>query len=86
MTDDPTTRGAEGPLRRSSSDRMLAGVAGGLAQYFDVDPTLVRLGIVALTLFGGAGVPLYAAAWLLLPEEGSGESIAQQALRNRRSA
>jgi len=50
---------------------MLAGVAAGVADYFEVDATLVRIGFVALTLLGGAGVPLYVAAWLLIPEEGS---------------
>lgn len=65
---------------------MLAGVAGGLAQYFDLDPVLVRLGLVGLTLVGGAGVPLYAAAWLLLPEECSDESIVQQFAHRHRVA
>ena len=59
---------------------MLAGVAAGLAEYFDVDVTLVRIGLVALTLLGGAGVPLYVAAWLLIPEEGSEVAIAGEIL------
>ena len=47
---------------------MLAGVAVGLADYFDIDPTLVRVGFVALSLLGGLAVPLYLAGWLLIPE------------------
>jgi phage shock protein C len=63
-------------LRRSYQDRMLAGVAAGLARYFDVDVTLVRIAFVVLTVVGGAGVPLYLAGLLLIPEEGSDQSIA----------
>jgi phage shock protein PspC (stress-responsive transcriptional regulator) len=63
-------------LRRSYDDRMLAGVAGGLARYFGVDSTIVRIAFVVLTLFGGAGIPLYLAGLLLIPEEGSDQSIA----------
>jgi phage shock protein C len=55
---------------------MLAGVALGLARQLGVDVTLVRLVIVAACLFGGLGVPLYLAAWLLIPDEGTGISIA----------
>jgi phage shock protein PspC (stress-responsive transcriptional regulator) len=63
-------------LRRSYTDRMLAGVAGGLARYFGVDATIVRIAFVVLTIFGGAGIPLYLAGLLLIPEEGSDQSIA----------
>ncbi len=57
---------------------MIAGVADGLAYYFDVDPTVVRVAFVALALFGGLAVPLYLAGWLLIPEEGSDTSIAEE--------
>jgi phage shock protein PspC (stress-responsive transcriptional regulator) len=76
---DPTESGL---LRRSRDGAMLAGVAVGLADYFDVDVTLVRIGLVALTLLGGAGVPLYVAAWLLIPEEGSEVAIAGEILNH----
>ena len=56
-------------LRRSTTDRHIAGVAGGLARHLDVDPLLVRIGFVVATLFGGAGVILYGALWLLVPED-----------------
>ena len=63
-------------LRRSYTDRMLGGVAGGLARYFNVDPMIVRIAFVVLTVVGGAGIPLYLAGLLLIPEEGSDQSIA----------
>jgi len=63
-------------LRRSRDDKMLAGVAGGIARYLNVNVTLVRLMIAALTVFTGAGAPLYLAAWLLIPEDGEDQSIA----------
>lgn len=54
-------------LYRSTKDKMLGGVCGGIAEYFDVDPALVRLLWVLLTLAGGAGVLLYIIAWLIVP-------------------
>jgi phage shock protein PspC (stress-responsive transcriptional regulator) len=72
-------------LHRSGQDRMLAGVAGGLADYFDVDPTLVRIGFVALAFLGGLAVPLYLAGWLLIPEEGNGHSVAEELLERERT-
>jgi phage shock protein C len=56
-------------LTRSTSDRMLAGVAGGLANYLGLDPTILRIAFVVLTVFGGSGVILYIVFWLLMPEE-----------------
>jgi phage shock protein PspC (stress-responsive transcriptional regulator) len=63
-------------LRRPFEGRVLTGVAEGLARYFGVDTTLVRIGFVVLTVIGGAGVPLYLAGLLLIPDEGSDQSIA----------
>ena len=71
-------------LQRSRSDRMLAGVSGGLARYFEIHPAIFRVGFVVLTLLGGAGVLIYAAAALVMPDEGKQDSIATAALRNRR--
>jgi phage shock protein C len=65
-----------GQLRRSGDEKMLAGVAGGIARYLGADVTLVRVVIAALALFTGAGAALYIAAWLLIPQDGDGESIA----------
>ncbi len=57
-------------LTRSADDRMLAGVAGGLAAYLEIDPVLVRLIFVLIALFGGGitGVAIYVVLWIVLPE------------------
>ncbi|MCY4725252.1 PspC domain-containing protein [Nocardioides sp. STR2] len=60
-----------GRLRRSVTDRHVAGVAGGIARHFDVDPIIVRVALVVSVFFGGAGLLLYVAAWILVPEEGT---------------
>jgi phage shock protein PspC (stress-responsive transcriptional regulator) len=58
-------------LRRSRTDKMVAGVCGGVAKLLGVDAALVRILLVAATLFGfGAGAILYLACWILMPEEG----------------
>jgi phage shock protein PspC (stress-responsive transcriptional regulator) len=57
-------------LRRSRSDRMVAGVCGGVAKYFRVDVALVRVLLVAATVLGfGTGAVLYLICWLIVPEE-----------------
>ncbi len=71
-------------LQRSRSDRKVAGVSGGLAQYFEIHPAIFRVGFVVLTLLGGAGILIYAAAALVMPDEGKDDSIATAALRDRR--
>jgi len=71
-------------LERSRSDRMVAGVSGGLARYFEIHPAVFRVGFVVLTLLGGAGLLIYAAAWLVIPDEGNEDSVATAALRERR--
>jgi phage shock protein PspC (stress-responsive transcriptional regulator) len=60
-----------GRIRRSRTDRKIAGVAGGLGRHLDIDPIIVRVAFVVLTFFGGVGLLLYVALWLLLPEDGS---------------
>jgi phage shock protein C len=72
---DNTT--ARRSLRRPK-DRMIAGVAAGLAEFFDIDVTIVRIVIAVLTVFGGSGIALYIAGWLLMPTEGSDRSIANK--------
>ncbi|MGH3443115.1 MAG: PspC domain-containing protein [Nitriliruptorales bacterium] len=56
-------------LTRSETDKMIAGVAGGLAQYFNIDPTLVRVAFVLLAVFGGSGLIVYLVMWLIVPAE-----------------
>ena len=80
----PEQPGATAPheqhLHRRTEGRMLAGVAAGLADYFDIDPTLVRIAFVVLTFMGGLAVPAYAAGWLLIPDEESDLSVAEEFL------
>ena len=59
----------EKKLRRSKSDRKLAGVCAGVAAYFNLDPTVIRVVYVLLTLAGTAGLWIYLLMWLLIPEE-----------------
>ena len=85
MTPDPATAAPSRPLRRCPHARLAGGVAAGLADYLQVDVTAVRVAFVLLALFGGIGFPAYLAAVLLVPEEGSDTSIAEELLgRGRR--
>jgi phage shock protein C len=61
---DPTRK-----LYRSKANRKLAGVCGGLAQYFNVDATLIRVLFVLLAVLGGSGLVLYLAMWIIVPNE-----------------
>ena len=73
-------------LHRSRSQRMIAGVAGGLGERFDVDATVVRLIFVGLAIVGGAGVVLYVAMWILLPDAETPDAVASpRTPRARRS-
>ena len=56
-------------LYRTVQGRVVGGVAGGLADYFGMDPTIVRLIFVLLVIFGGSGVLLYIILWIILPEK-----------------
>ncbi|GGT37775.1 PspC domain-containing protein [Nonomuraea spiralis] len=64
-------------LRRTNKGRMIAGVCSGIGEYVGIDPNLIRVGLAIATLFGGAGVGLYAIGWLLLPDEERDTSIVQ---------
>jgi len=56
-------------LYRSKTDRKLAGVCGGLAQYFNMDATLIRVLFLVLAVLGGSGLVLYLAMWIIVPNE-----------------
>jgi phage shock protein PspC (stress-responsive transcriptional regulator) len=71
-------------LERSRSEKILAGVCGGLGRYFDIAPAVFRLGFVVLTVIGGAGILVYLAAVLVMPKEGEESSIAEDILKKRR--
>ena len=59
-------------LMRTQDDRMLGGVCGGLARYFDIDPVLVRLAFVLFTLAGGAGPLAYLMMLIVMPLDTGG--------------
>lgn len=68
-------------LRRRTDDRVIGGVASGIGDFLNVDPLLIRIGFVGLMVFGGLGLLLYVGGWLLVPEDSSDESIAEELLR-----
>ena len=72
-------------LHRPVQDRVVAGVAAGLARYLGVDVMTVRIAFVVLAVFSGAGIPLYLAGLLLIPDEGSDQSIAGSLLESLQS-
>ena len=78
-------RGHRPVMYRPNHDRMLAGVASGIARYLRVDVLLVRIVLVTLIFVGGIGVPLYVACWLLIPEEGASQSIASDLVHGLRA-
>jgi phage shock protein PspC (stress-responsive transcriptional regulator) len=56
-------------LYRSVTDKMLGGVCGGLAEYFDIDPVIVRLIFVLAVIFGGSGILAYIILWIIIPQK-----------------
>ena len=80
QTDTPAGPVGRPPLRRAVNGRLLAGVCAGIADYLGVDVTIVRVAFAVFTFLGGAGIPAYLACLLLIPEEGSDQSIASSLL------
>jgi phage shock protein C len=62
-------------LRRSRTDRVIAGVCGGLGRYLGIDPVMLRIAFVILLVTGGAGFLLYLIAWVAIPEQAEGEDL-----------
>lgn len=73
-------------IRRSTTDKKLAGVCGGVARHWNVDPLLVRVGWVLLALSGGVGIVLYIAAWLLVPADGAATSAMDDLTKGQTSS
>jgi phage shock protein PspC (stress-responsive transcriptional regulator) len=69
---------ADKKLERPRKGRLVAGVAEGIAEYFEVDATLVRLAFAVAACIGGIGILMYLAGWLLIPEEGETGSILEK--------
>src|SRR5580693_9200524 len=79
-TETPARPVSRPPLRRAYDGRMLAGVCAGLADYLAIDVTIVRVAFAVFTFLGGAAIPAYLACLLLIPEEGSDQSLASSLL------
>jgi phage shock protein C len=74
-------------LIRRRKGRMVAGICAGIAEYFGLDVTLVRVIVVAIAIVtGGAGVLAYLAAWAIIPEEGQTTSIAENLIGQKQDA
>lgn len=56
-------------LYKTSYNKMVAGVCNGISEYFEVDPTIIRLVFVGLAFFGFTGIAIYIAAWIIMPEK-----------------
>lgn len=84
-TVEPQNQTKPESLCRPFQDRMLAGVAAGIARYLGIDVTVVRIIFAVLAVVGGAGIPIYLAGWLLIPEEGAHQSIASQFIESLNS-
>ena len=61
-------------LHRSNENKVLAGVCGGIAEYFDMDPTLIRLAWILFCALGGSGVLAYIIAAIIIPEKTAGDA------------
>lgn len=72
-----TAAGRTGRLTRTTTDKVVAGVCGGLARYFSIDPALVRLAFVVFAFAGGASIPVYIVLWIVMPiDAGNADAIA----------
>lgn len=73
---EPTVEQRPTPLlRRSTTDQVVGGVAGGLGRYLGIDPVVLRIAFVLLALSGGSGVLLYLIAWIAIPAEKPGDVV-----------
>lgn len=73
-----------GPQRlfRSETDKVIAGVAGGLGEYFKIDPTIIRILFILLTIFGGSGLIIYIVLWLVMPPKSSINGLGAQSIKS----
>ena len=68
-TENPTPAPEPKKVMRPQEGRMIAGVCAGMAKYFEMDPTLIRVAAVLFTCLGGSGILAYLICWLVIPEE-----------------
>jgi len=75
----------ETKLTRSHTDKMIAGVCGGLAAYLSLDPVLVRLAFVILVFASGIGIPIYLILWVIMPSEAGADKVGADVLHDNLS-
>lgn len=68
-------------LYRSETNRIIAGVCGGLGDYFNIDPTILRVIFILLTVFGGSGILIYIILWIVIPSESKMGTISSEQIR-----
>ena len=56
-------------IYRSEENRIIAGICGGLGEYFNIDPVIIRIIFFLLSFFGGSGIPIYLVLWLIIPNK-----------------
>jgi len=69
-------------INRSETDKIIGGVAGGLGEFFDIDPAIFRLLFILATVFGGSGVIVYIVLWLIIPSASSTKSFSEESIRD----
>jgi phage shock protein PspC (stress-responsive transcriptional regulator) len=74
-TDPPPYKQPGSRLTRSTDEKVVGGLAGGLGRYFGIDPVVFRIAFVVLTLAGGSGILLYLVGWLMIPDDGGGTAL-----------
>lgn len=83
MTTTSAPTDAPRRLTRARDDRIVGGVCGGIARYYDVDPVIPRIVLAVLAVFGGTGIAVYVFAWLLIPEDGNPSTRFERWLEHR---
>jgi len=68
-------------LYRSEKNRILGGVAGGIAEYLKADPTVIRLLFILIMLFWGAGIPVYLLLWIIIPPQSKIVPISEESMK-----
>lgn len=79
---DMTSSATPRVLYRSVRNRVIGGVAGGLGEYFYIDPTIIRIIFILLTIFGGSGILLYIVLWIILPSQDSVVDTPRETMKN----
>ena len=80
-TSKPEQKAVPLKLYRSETDRIIGGIAGGLGEYFDMDPVIIRIIFIALAVFGGGGIPLYLILWVVIPTQSRIQSNTRDTVR-----